>query len=69
MVRLYDKGVYLINGKEIVEEAAQAEALTGKAVCREEARKGTIAYSIMEAHNTSGDMEKLKIKFDAMASP
>ena len=68
MVKLYDKGAYLINGRKIVEEEAQVEALTGKKVCKDEARKGTIAYGIMEAHNTSGNMENLKIKFDAMAS-
>ena len=68
MVKLYDKGAYLVNGTKIVEEEAQAEALTGKKVCKDEARKGTIAYGIMEAHNTSGNMENLKIKFDAMAS-
>lgn len=70
MVKLYDGGVYLVNGTEIVpeEEAAKVAALTGSAADREEARKGTIAYSIMEAHNTSGNMEKLKLRFDAMAS-
>ena len=62
MVKLYDKGAYLVNGTKIVEEEAQAEALTGKKVCKDEARKGTIAYGIMEAHNTSGNMENLKIK-------
>lgn len=68
MVKLYDGGVYLVNGTQIAEDQAHAEALTGKAVCKEEAVKGTIAYSILEAHNTSGNMEKLKIQFDAMAS-
>ena len=68
MVKLYDKGVYLVGGTRLAEEENQAEAFAGKPVCKEEARKGTIAYSIMEAHNTSGNMDKLKIKFDAMAS-
>ena len=70
MVKLYESGVYLINGTEIVPECEtqKIQALTGKEVKKEEAKKGTIAYSIMEAHNTSGDMENLKIKFDAMAS-
>ncbi len=70
MVKLYDGGVYLFNGKEIVAEqdAAQVQALTGKPVNKEDAKKGTIAYSILSAHNTSGHMDKLKIKFDAMAS-
>lgn len=70
MVKMYDGGVYLAGGTELVPEAeaAKVTALTGKKVNREEARKGTIAYSILEAHNTSGDMERLKIKFDAMTS-
>ena len=70
MVKLYDTGAYLVNGTTIVPEteAAKAEAMTGKTVTKEEARKGTIAYGIMEAHNTSGNMENLKLKFDAMAS-
>lgn len=70
MVKLYDTGAYLVNGTTIVPEAeaAKAEAMTDKKVSKEEARKGTIAYGIMNAHNTSGNMENLKLKFDAMAS-
>ena len=70
MVKLYDGGAYLVNGTEIVpeSEAAKVESLTGKKANKDEAKKGTISYGIMGAHNTSGDMENLKIKFDAMAS-
>lgn len=70
MVKLYDGGVYLVNGTELVpeEEEAKVKALTGKDVPKEEARKGTIAWSILAQHNVSGDMDHLKIKFDAMAS-
>ena len=70
MVKLYDGGAYLVNGTEIVPEAEAAKiaSLTGKEVTKEEAKKGTMAYSILEAHNTSGDMDKLKLKFDAMTS-
>ncbi|PNV60602.1 hydratase [Clostridium sp. chh4-2] len=70
MVKLYDGGAYLVNGTEIVpeEEAAKVASLTGKEVTKEKAKKGTMAYSILEAHNTSGDMDKLKLKFDAMTS-
>ena len=59
MVSLYENGIYLINGTEIVPEAeaAKVEALTGKKAEKSEARKGTMAYGIMEAHNTSGNME------------
>ena len=55
MVKLYDGGAYLVNGTEIVPEAeaAKVEALTGKKAEKSEARKGTMAYGIMEAHNTS----------------
>lgn len=70
MIRLYDGGVYLVNGTELIPEAENAKiaALTGKTADREEARKGTIAYGILKAHNTSGDMEALKLKFDALTS-
>ncbi|MDD7389638.1 MAG: hydratase, partial [Lachnospiraceae bacterium] len=68
MVKLYDGGVYLINGTQIVPENEQAEIVNSRKISKEEAKKGTIAYSIMEAHNTSGDMDHLKIKFDAMTS-
>lgn len=70
MVKLYEGGVYLINGTEIVPEAEigiKASSLS-KPVKKDDAQKGTIAYSILEAHNTSGDMNQLKLKFDAMAS-
>ncbi len=70
MVKLYDTGAYLVNGTTLVPEAeaAKVEAMTGKKVTKEEAKKGTIAYGIMEAHNTSGNMQNLKLKFDAMTS-
>lgn len=70
MIQLYEGGAYLVHGSELVpeQEAARVEQLTGKAPDKDEARKGTIAYSILQAHNTSGSMNHLKIKFDAMAS-
>ncbi len=70
MIELLKGGAYLVNGETIVEEAEAGKmaALTGKTVDKAEARKGTIAYSILEAHNTSGNMEKLKIKFDSLTS-
>ena len=56
MIKLYDNGVYLLNGTEIVEDGAQALdavlAKTGRKVTKEEAAKGTMAYGILEAHNT-----------------
>ncbi len=70
MIQLYEGGAYLVHGTELVAEkdAEKVKQLTGKPADKEEARKGTIAYSILKAHNTSGSMERLKIKFDAMAS-
>ena len=62
-MKLYDGGVYLVNGREIIPEA-QANF----PIAKEEAAKNTIAYSILEAHNTSGNMEKLQIKFDKLTS-
>ena len=66
MVKLYDGGVYLLNGSEVVPASEAAER--GIAVTQQEAAKGTIAYGVLEAHNTSGSMDKLKLRFDAMAS-
>ncbi|WP_448860588.1 hydratase [Clostridium sp.] len=70
MITLYKEGAYLVNGTELVpeSESAKVEALTGKKADKKEALKGTIAYGIMEKHNTSGNMDALKIKFDCMAS-
>lgn len=70
MIQLYDGGAYLIHGTDIVEEknTAKLQAVLGKDIDKEEARKGTIAYSILKSHNTSESMNKLKIKFDCMAS-
>lgn len=62
-MKLYDTGVYLQNGRDII-TASQANL----PVSQEEAAKKTIAYSILEAHNTSGNMEKLQIKFDKLTS-
>lgn len=70
MVKLYDGGVYLVGGNKIVEEkdVAKVQELTGQAANKAEAKKGTIAYSILSAHNVSDNMDKLRIKFDAMTS-
>ena len=68
MVKLYDKGVYLLNGTEIAEDARQVEQKTGQNISREEAVKQTMAYRILESHNTSGNMERLQIKFDKLTS-
>lgn len=72
MIKLYEHGAYLLNGTEIIEDVNDAQAAvaakTGQQVTKEEAAKNTIAYSILEAHNNSSDMERLKIKFDKLTS-
>ena len=72
MVSVQEKGAYLVNGTEIIpdgsEALSQVKSKTGKEISIEDARKGTIAYGILESHNTSGNMEKLKIKFDKLTS-
>ena len=72
MVKLYNQGVYLLNGSEIVPDGADAvreiEGKVGHAVSKEKAAKETIAYRILKEHNTSPDMEHLRIKFDKLTS-
>ena len=70
MVSLYKSGAYLLNGTELVpeEEAGRAAQLAEKQFSRDEAKKGTIAWSILRAHNQSDNMKHLRIRFDSMAS-
>lgn len=72
MIKLSNTGAYLLNGTEIVEcngeEQAALTAKTGSFVSKEEAAKNTMAYKILESHNTSGTMDKLMIKFDKLTS-
>ena len=72
MIKLSKGGAYLINGTEVIEDsqiaAQEVAAKTGKNVTKEEAAKNTIAYGILENHNTSGNMDKLQIKFDKLTS-
>ncbi len=72
MIELKNGGAYLVNGTEWIEDTADAAAAiaakTGKSVSKEEAKQGTIAYGILKAHNTSDNMEKLKIRFDKLTS-
>ena len=65
MIQLLEGGTYLVNGTELVEPAkAAAQGLPAP----EEAAKQTMAYNILRDHNTSGNMEKLQIKFDKLTS-
>lgn len=72
MVSVLEGGAYLINGSEIVadrpEAAEEIAAKTGKRADKEEARRETIAYGVLEEHNVSGSMDRLKIKFDKLTS-
>ena len=72
MITLSQGGAYLVKGMEIIPEsaeaAAQIQSKTGREISRTEAAKNTMAYGILAEHNTSGNMEKLKIKFDKLTS-
>ncbi|MDO4975923.1 MAG: hydratase [Eubacteriales bacterium] len=73
MIELLKGGAYLVNGTEIVEDneesaAKLAELMGGNVPSKEEASKGTIAYGILEAHNTADQMDKLRIRFDKLTS-
>ena len=58
MIQLHENSIYLVDGRP--EEKAS--------IPQNEARKQTMAWQILQAHNTSGDPERLKIRFDAMVS-
>lgn len=73
MIQLYEKGAYLLNGTELIAENDETQAVLearfgGQVIDKNEAKKGTMAYDILEKHNTSGNMDKLKIKFDKLTS-
>ena len=71
-MKLYNGGVFLVNESEIIadteEASARLQSKTGNAPAREEAKKGTLAYRVLEEHNTSGSMDRLQIKFDKLTS-
>jgi len=68
MIKLFKNGAYLLNGTELIEDTKELEAKLGQEVDKAEAAKATIAYGILEAHNTSFNMDRLKIKFDKLTS-
>ena len=71
MVTTLDKGCYLLNGTTIVPDDEQAQAVLGSHgvnTSKEDAKENTIAYGILKAHNTSGNMDKLCVKFDKLTS-
>ena len=71
-MKLYNNGVYLINGSQIVEDGPEAiakiKATVGKEVTKNAAHKETMAYNILANHNVSGNMDHLQIKFDKLIS-
>ena len=73
MITLSKNGAYLLNGTEVVEVNADTEALLknklgDKYLSQQEAARNTMAYNILQSHNTSGNTEKLQIKFDKLTS-
>ena len=72
MIELFDNGAYLVGGNTLVKDSAEAvneiKSLTGETIDKEEAKKGTMAYNILKKHNTSDNMDKLKIRFDKLTS-
>ena len=72
MISTLENGAWLINGVELIEDSGNAAeavaAKTGKTADKAAAKQGTIAYGILKDHNTSGNMEQLKIKFDKLTS-
>lgn len=72
MIKLYDGGAYLVNGTDLIPDSGDAltavESKSGVKTTKEEAAKGTMAYEILKNHNTSGNMDNLKIKFDKLTS-
>lgn len=73
MIKLFSNGVYLINNKDIVEDCNEINSILKNKLgdnypSKENAKKNTIAYNILKEHNTSENMDKLKIKFDKLAS-
>ena len=71
MITLSKGGAYLINGTEVIEDGQEEllkSKLGDKYLSKEDAAKNTIAYGILKNHNTSGNMDKLQIKFDKLTS-
>ena len=72
MISVFEGGAYLVNGTEIIQDGPQAlsavKAKTGLDTTKDMASQETIAYNILKEHNTSDNMEKLKIKFDKLTS-
>lgn len=72
MIRLFDNGAYILNGMDIIEDGENAlnevKSKLGKNITKDEAKKGTIAHTIIEAHNTSNNLQQIQLKFDSLTS-
>ena len=64
-MKLYDSGVFLLEGETIVEENDAGREFLEK---KEQYKEGTISYGILQEHNTGTNKENLKIRFDAITS-
>ena len=71
-MKLHEGGAFLVKGNKVVEDNKDALSVikteTGKDISIKEAKESTMAYSILKNHNTSGNMDKLQIKFDKLTS-
>ncbi len=68
MMKLYDGGVYLVNGRELISDEKELAAKIGTVPAKETAAMGTMAYSILKSHNQGGSMDSLNLKFDSLTS-
>lgn len=72
MITLYDTGVYLIDGKDVIPDKGQAQEIMlqriGREVTKGDAKRGTISHAILERHTQYSGSERLNIRFDALAS-
>lgn len=81
MIEIVNNGIYLINGITIIEDNDKTELnkiydvvkkekkdFNKSDIEKQKAKTNSIAYQILKKHNTSNDINKLKIKFDALAS-
>ncbi len=68
MIKLYDSGVYLVDGEELYTDPDEVKARTGEDVDKKKASEGTMAYGILKNHNQGSDMENMNLKFDSLTS-
>ena len=70
-ITLHNGGAYYIGGRQWIADSGEAAAMSGVAglsITRDEARRQTMAYQILSAHNTSDSDQNLRIRFDKLTS-